>query len=278
MKSHFFARTVIIAVSLIAFGLIIFMMVYLGKEKQLTGGGVTLTHRIDTDDWEMQDHFITLKVEAGAASAVKQVLLHYFSRGERHSLPMSRIDQSDHYAGFIPGDEKGVRNYYYFEVLKESGDPIVFPAKAKPDFQSEYHYFKIRNEGRVTRGLLWAHILLMTVAIFLFIHALYYAIDYLKTGEDYAKIWHTTFWGTLAFFISGFPIGWVIEKQVLGNYWEGIPFGWDITDSKTLFIFLYWLIIILLHRFGRLRERGFARAVIFGALFAIVMFMLPHSL
>jgi len=278
MKSHFFARITIIAISLIALGLVIFMAVFLGKEKELTVDDMTLTHKIDKDDWERQDHFIPLKIETETGPGVKQVMLHYFSRGQRISVPMSRIDQSDYYAGLIPGDEKGIRNYYYFEVLRESGEALVFPERAKPVFESEYHYFKIRNEGRVNKSLLWGHILLMVLALFLFLHALYYAIDFLKTGEDFTKIWFTTIWGTLTFFISGFPIGWVIEKQVLGNYWEGIPFGWDITDSKTLFIFIYWLIILLLHRFGRLRERGFARAVIIGAVFALIMFLLPHSL
>jgi len=278
MTSHFFARILIIAVCVIAFGLAIFMMVFSGKEKQLMADDVTLTHKIDKDDWEKQDHFISLKVQAGAPSEISRVILHYFSRGKRESRPMSRIDQTPYFAGFIPGDEKGVRNYYYFEVLRAGKAPILFPEKAKPEFESEYHYFKVRNEGRVHRGLLWAHILLMTAAIFLFLHALYYAVDYLKTGEDYSKIKHATVWGTVCFFISGFPIGWVIEKQVLGNYWEGIPFGTDITDSKTLFIFLYWFIILMLHRYGKIRERGFARAVIFGALFALGLFMLPHSL
>ena len=80
------------------------------------------------------------------------------------------------------------------------------------------------------------------------------------------------------FFITGFPIGWMIEKQVLGNYWEGIPFGWDITDSKTLFIFVFWIIPVILRLRRRLSDYGFARWVIAASLFTIAMFLLPHSL
>ena len=278
MISHRFARMLIILISTAALGLVLFMVVFIGKEKILVRDDITLTHIVDTDDRELQDHFIWLKIQTSDLSDLKEVHLHYFSRGERHSLPMSRIGASGYYGSFLPGDEKGIRNYYYFEIEREEKPALLFPERAKTEFQSEYDYFKIRNEGPVSKPLLWIHILLMVAALFIFLHALYFAIDYLKTGEDLPKVWFATFWATLCFFISGFPIGWVIEKQVLGNYWEGIPFGTDITDSKTLFIFLYWLLILLLFRFRKLQDKRFAKAVILGAVFALILFLLPHSL
>jgi len=101
---------------------------------------------------------------------------------------------------------------------------------------------------------------------------------YLQTGEKDLPMIRSVNAGILSFFITGFPIGCIIEKQVLGNYWEGIPFGTDITDSKTLVILLLWLVFMILQRKGVISNKGYARWVIINAVITIVLFLLPHSL
>ena len=113
-------------------GLALFLVVFIGKEKTLVRDNIKLTHTIDTDDRELQDHFIWLKIQTSDLSDLKAVHLHYFSRGERHSLPMSRIGASGYYGCFIPGDEKGIRNYYYFEIHREGKPALLFPERANP--------------------------------------------------------------------------------------------------------------------------------------------------
>jgi hypothetical protein len=85
-------------------------------------------------------------------------------------------------------------------------------------------------------------------------------------------------WGVLTFFITGFPIGWIIEKQVLGNYWEGVPFGWDITDNKTLIIFILWLVFIILQKSKKISPRSYAKWIIINTIITIILFLIPHSI
>jgi hypothetical protein len=95
-------------------------------------------------------------------------------------------------------------------------------------------------------------------------------------------------WGTITFFITGFPIGIWVSSQVFGGWgWTGIPFGWDVTDNKTLIVFLYYLIIILLtrnHLFKRegvknvIGDRTFAKLTIIGTVFTLIVFIIPHSI
>jgi hypothetical protein len=116
-------------------------------------------------------------------------------------------------------------------------------------------------------------------------------------------------------FIAGFPLGFILAYQVFGTPWTGIPFGWDITDNKTLVIFLFWMISLFLvrgtilnlfsHGRGRLcpfrwmialtrpaalsqqtkhkqydsiSHQRFAKLAIIGAIITVVLYAVPHSI
>lgn len=73
--------------------------------------------------------------------------------------------------------------------------------------------------------------------------------------------------------LGGFVLGPMVQKAAFGAWWTGIPFGWDLTDNKTLFAALFWAAAALLQRRG-----GEARtAVILAALATLVVFAIPHS-
>ena len=73
--------------------------------------------------------------------------------------------------------------------------------------------------------------------------------------------------------LGGFVLGPLVQKQAFGAWWTGIPFGWDLTDNKTLFAALFWAAAAVLQRRG-----GEARtAVVLAALATLVVFAIPHS-
>jgi hypothetical protein len=79
---------------------------------------------------------------------------------------------------------------------------------------------------------------------------------------------------TLALVLAGgFVLGPVVQKAAFGAYWTGIPWGWDLTDNKTLFAALFWGAAVFLQRKGEDR-RG---AVLAAALATLVVFAIPHS-
>jgi len=270
------AGVIIIVITLIAFSGLVGIMIA-PREKNAEMWGIKLSHIEETDGRADRPHLVLVKAvsEAGDSLTVK---VHYYRGGEFHTLKMQRLMGTNYYGVEIPGDKLGQRNYYYIEALSSSGSRVVLPKSADDSFDSEYDYFKIRYEGQATFILLLLHIVLMMAALLLLIHALYYALNYLYTGEREEAIVRSVNLGTLIFFITGFPIGWIIEKQVLGNYWEGIPFGWDITDSKTLIILVLWLVFIILKWRGKISSRLYARWVIISTIITIGLFLLPHSI
>jgi hypothetical protein len=269
------ALGIIAIASGLAFLLMVVMMTASGV-KTASDGPLRIEYEPNTDASEHQPHLITPKIES--RTGVRSVEVHYTAGRTFTSKPLSRIPGTAWWATTLPGNERGIRTYYFLTAEDEAGRRVVLPENATDVWTNEYDYFKLRAEGKASRWALIVHVYLMLVAIILFIHGLYYAISVLYgTDRVHAMVW-TVYAAVGAFFITGFPIGWMIEKQVLGNYWEGIPFGSDITDSKTLFIFVFWLIPVILRLARRASDRGFAKWVVAGSLFTIVMFLLPHSL
>ena len=73
--------------------------------------------------------------------------------------------------------------------------------------------------------------------------------------------------------LGGFVLGPLVQKEAFGEYWTGIPFGWDLTDNKTLFAALFWAAAVFLQRKGEDRRP----AVLAAALATLVVFAIPHS-
>ena len=247
-----------------------------GKVTEMNG--LRLEHLEETDARAGEDFLVMAKVVSPVEAETTEVILHYYRLGKFQTLEMKRLPDSEYYGVMVPGYTRGERTYYYLEARDNLSNRLVLPIKGDDTFDSEYDYFKIRWEGKATFALLLLHIVLMVAAFFFLIHALYYAMYYLQTGEKDGHMIRTVNLGTLIFFITGFPIGCIIEKQVLGNYWEGIPFGWDITDSKTLIIFVLWMFFIILHGQEKISNRTYARWVIINTVITIILFMLPHSI
>lgn len=267
---------IIVVIMIIVLGVAVLFMV-IPRTKVATSGNLSVEFTPDNDGYEFTSQLFPL--HAVSPSGVDKVVLFYGGKqGSQVKVLMPTPQDSTWFTTSLIMPEKGIRIHYYFQVRDRDGNQIILPKKATPNFTSEYNYFEIRSEGYVWAWALYLHILLMFFAIMLFIHILYDAFYILNGGHREPRIMYMTTHAVVCFFITGFPLGWLIEKQVLGNYWEGIPFGWDITDSKTLFIFIFWVIPLVLWWRKKIGEKGFAKWALAGALFTIAMFLIPHSL
>jgi hypothetical protein len=72
---------------------------------------------------------------------------------------------------------------------------------------------------------------------------------------------------------GGFILGPAVQKYAFDAWWTGVPFGWDLTDNKTLFAGVAWAWAVWRLRGGR-SARG---AVVLAALATLVVFVIPHS-
>ena len=125
----------------------------------------------------------------------------------------------------------------------------------------------IRFKGDVPDFVLAPHILLMFLTMFLSnVSGLFAAFNF----SQFKKVAVFTFWTLL---VGGMILGPVVQKYAFDELWAGIPFGWDLTDNKTLIAFIFWLIAFLINRKNPSRLW-----TILAALVTMIIFAIPHSM
>ena len=125
----------------------------------------------------------------------------------------------------------------------------------------------IRFKGAVPIGVLTPHIFFMFISL---LFGLRSGLEVLFRRKD------TLFYVGVALFtvtIGGLILGPIVQKYAFDAYWTGWPFGHDLTDNKTLVIFIFWLIAWL-----RLRKKPTDIVwTIVAVLVMIVVYVIPHS-
>ncbi|HSO86056.1 MAG TPA: hypothetical protein VLQ91_05865 [Draconibacterium sp.] len=125
----------------------------------------------------------------------------------------------------------------------------------------------IRFKGEVPGFILIPHIILMFFAMFLGNVA---GIMALFKHSKYR------FYGILTvifLFIGGMILGPLVQLYAFGELWAGIPFAWDLTDNKTLFAFLFWLLAFIMNR---KKERPVYTVV--ASVVMLIVYSIPHSM
>jgi hypothetical protein len=126
----------------------------------------------------------------------------------------------------------------------------------------------IRFKGHAPVALLLAHILVIFSAMLFSTRAGIAALDRKADPRRLAV------WTAVLFFIGGFILGPLMQKFAFGAWWTGFPLGKDLTDSKTLFAMLAWVVALVAGRGGR-KNRGW---VLTASVVTLIVFLIPHSL
>lgn len=83
-----------------------------------------------------------------------------------------------------------------------------------------------------------------------------------------------TLWTAGLMFGGGMILGPLVQKFAFGEWWTGFPFGFDLTDNKTLIAMIVWAIAVIAGRKGK-QAKGWVLAA---SIVTIVIFLIPHSL
>ncbi len=177
-----------------------------------------------------------------------------------NSFIMNRIFNITEEKGFfadIPPQPPAGKIEYYFEINDGNGrntylqnEPVI-----------------IRFKGAVPSKILTPHILLMFIAMLLSTLAGLMALG----KHRYYRRWGI--W-TFIFLVSGGMIlGPMVQYHAFGEAWSGIPFGWDLTDNKTLIAVIFWALAI----FGN-RKKKKPLLTVLASLVLLIVYSIPHSL
>jgi hypothetical protein len=123
-----------------------------------------------------------------------------------------------------------------------------------------------RFKGEVSALVLIPHIIAMFATMLYSTRA---GLAALAGTETRRYVW----WTCGALLVGGFVLGPLVQKQAFGEWWAGVPYGWDLTDNKTLLAGIAWAWALVSMRGGRV-----ARGAIIGAAVAtLLVFAIPHS-
>ena len=80
-------------------------------------------------------------------------------------------------------------------------------------------------------------------------------------------------WTLITLIAGGMILGPAVQKFAFGEFWTGVPFGWDLTDNKTLIALLFWILAVVMNKKRNTRVYTLVAAVV-----TLIIFSIPHSM
>lgn len=181
----------------------------------------------------------------------------YKTDKEWHKLNMQF--QSGVLTANLPHQPPAGKLEYFVELDQPSGKRML----------PEQSTVVVRFKGGVPPYVLIPHIFFMFIAMLLSTMS---GLEALVSGTNTRKYVLIT---TVCLFIGGMLLGPLVQKFAFGAFWTGIPFGWDLTDNKTLLAIVGWLVAL-----WRVYKVDIAKArwwVVGAALVLMLVYSIPHS-
>ena len=152
----------------------------------------------------------------------------------------------------------------YAVVLSSAGREVPVPAEGP---------VVMRFKGDVPAGVLVPHVVFMFFGMMIGVRATLAAAFARPETRRYA-------WVTVVLIgIGGLVLGPIVQKYAFGAYWTGWPFGEDLTDNKTLAMWLAWVVAVWV--LGKRRDPADRRArwtVAAAAAVMLAVYVIPHSM
>ncbi len=125
-----------------------------------------------------------------------------------------------------------------------------------------------RFKGDVPAAILVPHVLLM----FLFMLFSVRLMIALFTKDIVVK--HAVAWTTAFLLLGGFVFGPLTQYHAFGHYWTGWPFGYDLTDNKTLVMLLFWLAAL----WASFKAKAPRPWLVAAFAVTLLVYFIPHSM
>ena len=157
----------------------------------------------------------------------------------------------------VPQQPPAGKLQYYFEISDSKGTK---------SYLTETPVI-IRFKGGVPAFILVPHILLMFLAM------LFSTLAGLMAAVKYPLYKKYAVWTLILFIAGGMVLGPIVQFDAFGDFWTGIPFGWDLTDNKTLIALLFWILAVVMNS---KKERPVY--TVLASFVLLLVFSIPHSL
>ncbi|MCU0472142.1 MAG: hypothetical protein MUC93_02085 [Bacteroidales bacterium] len=189
-----------------------------------------------------------------------QSVLFQFKTYPVNSYVMNRIFKMTEEKGLfadIPPQPPAGKLQYYVELTDSKGIRTIM--KETP--------VVIRFKGGVPGYILGPHILIMFITMLFSTGAGLLAFAGVPSYKKYAT------WTLILLTAGGMVLGPLVQKYAFGDLWTGIPFGWDLTDNKTLIAMVFWVLAVIMNR---IKERPLY--TVLAAFILLLVYSIPHSM
>jgi hypothetical protein len=167
------------------------------------------------------------------------------------------MEEMKGYFASVPQLPPAGKLQYYIEITDQSGTQVLF--RDNPVI--------IRFKGAVPAWVLTPHIFFMFFAMLISTLAGLLAITGYESQRRYGLI------TLILLFAGGAILGPVVQYYAFGEFWAGVPFGWDLTDNKTLVSLLFWILAVAMNW-----RRQRPAYTIIAAVVLLLIYSIPHSM
>lgn len=178
------------------------------------------------------------------------------------AVPMTR--EGETLDALLPSQPPAGKLEYYV-VLEARNPPSVRIPEGDP--------IVMRFKGDVPAGVLIPHVVFMFLSMMIGVRAALAALLARPEAARYARV------VVVGMTLGGLVLGPLVQKYAFDAYWTGWPFGSDLTDNKTLAMWLAWVVAAIV--LGRRRDPAdrVARATaVAAAVVMLAVYVVPHSL
>ena len=178
--------------------------------------------------------------------------------------PLEMLRSGDTLTGYLPHQPPAGKLEYFVEL--QAGDKRL---RLHPD-----ETVVTRFKGAVPLSALIPHV------FFMFFAMLISTRTGLEVFRKAPKLRTLTIVTTLLLIVGGLILGPIVQKYAFGEFWTGFPYGTDLTDNKTLIIFIGWLIaFIAMWDKDAISKSPRRRWIVLGsAVLMMLVYLIPHSM
>jgi hypothetical protein len=165
--------------------------------------------------------------------------------------------------GLLPTQPAAGKLEYY--VVLESGEGAVrIPEEGT---------LIIRFKDPVPLGFLVPHVICMFIALLVGVRTALGAAFYPVGVKRLA-------WTTLGLMtVGGMILGPIVQKYAFGALWTGWPYGYDLTDNKTLIMWIVWVgVVSILAKRPSPKDWVARGGILLAAVVMMTVYLIPHSL
>jgi hypothetical protein len=192
-------------------------------------------------------------------TSVKARLFHKrFRTDDEYKVEEFRyIEAKQIFVANVPQQPPAGKIQYYIELTDSRGTRELF--RDEP--------IVIRFKGAVPAYILVPHILLMFLAMF------FSNLAGIMSVVKYPRYKRYGIWTLIFLLAGGMILGPLVQYHAFGELWTGVPFGWDLTDNKTLIAVVFWIVAVAMNR-----KKDRPGYTLLAAFVLLLVYSIPHSL